>query len=425
MSNNNATAQLLMRRYGDIADVIPGENTLAKDLSFDTRNKLGELYYFPVRLGLELGATFNVDHSAYTLNTKVDGVYKDAQIDSAEITLRATLSYGEMHKLSASKGRSDKAYDQGIGLKLANLMDGAEMIRDAQLFYGSGTTGVANLGVINAVAVAASSGVVTVNITRQSWMAGFWQDAKNLRVDVYSSGGTQRNTNAALQVTAVDPSNCRVQLTGNTADAAAVAATDQLFFYNARSTSMFGLQAICENTGTLFNIDAAANPQWKAVSYPVGSAPLSFDKVAEGIAGVADNGLKEGLNLYVNTRQWTDLVNDEVALRRYLGKDSDKASPGFSEIEFTMACGKVKIKPHRYVKQGLAFGIPTSKTKRVGSTDLTFRAPGNPNEFFFRELDQNNGSEVRIYSDQAVICEAPFHMVLFSGIESASDQVPG
>src|SRR5262249_30815148 len=157
---------------------------------------------------------------------------------------------------------------------------------------------------------------------------------------------------------------------------------------------------------------------------PVGSGPLSFDKVQEGCAGSADNGNREGLTCYVNTRQWADLANDEAALRRYTDGAKGKAKVGFNSITFTMACGDVEIKPHRYVKQGLAFGIPTSKVRRIGSTDLTFRAPGNPNEFFFKELNDNNGSEVRLYSDQAVVCEAPFHMVLFSGIESASDQVP-
>lgn len=427
MANTNSTAALLMRCYGDVANPVAGEHTLAKDLKFDTAQKLGELFYFPVRLGLELGATFNNDHSAFPLNGNVDGTYQSAQIDSSEIAMQATLSYGEMAKLNSSKGRGKSAYDQGVGLKIANLMDGGELIRDAQILYGSGTSGLANLGVVNAIAVASSAGVVTVNITRASWMSGFWQDAFGLLVDVYTSGGALRNASAAaLKVTAVDPTRCRVTLTSVTAtntDTNAIAATDQIFFYKARNSSMVGIQAIAENVGTLFNISAATFPQWRAVQYAVGGA-LNLDKVAEGLTIAAENGLTEGCNLYVNARTWTDLMTDEVALRRYVGENGRKATPGFSEIEFTFNCGVVTVKPYRYMKQSLAFALPKGKVRRGGSTDLTFTLPGNPNEFFFRELNAQAGSEIRLYTDQFVICDSPFQLVEFTGISNTADAQP-
>lgn len=423
MSNNNNTAALLMRVYGDAANPLPSVNTLAADIKFDTAQKIGESFNFPVRLGLEQGATYNIDHSAYTLNSAVDGKYGNATLDSAELTVRANLSYGEMTKLSASKGRSSKAYDQGIGLKIANMLDGAEQRREMALWYGAGTSGLSNIGVINAVAVAASSGVVTVNITQASWITGFWQMAANVNVDVYSSGGTQRNTNAALQVTGVDPSKCRVQLTGNTSDAAAVQAGDYLFFYGGRTKQMVGIQAICENTGSLFGIDAGIYPQWRSISYSVGGA-LNFDKVSEGVSQAIDNGLEGSATLYVPTRAWSDLLNDEVALRRYMGTSGGTAKPGFGKIEFEIGDVTVRIRTHRYLKQGLAFLLPLDTWHRIGSTDLTTTAPGNPNEYFFRQLDGQNGAEIRCYSDQAVVCDTPYHTVMFTGLASSADNTP-
>jgi hypothetical protein len=413
-----------MRQYGEIANPIPGEKTFAADIKFVPQNlRTGEDYRFPVRLGLEQGATYNTDHGAFSLNSAVDGDYQVANLEGAEIALRATLSYGEMSRLSQSKGRSSRAYDQGIGLKIANLTDAGEQHRDMNLWYGAGSSGLANIGVISAVAVAASSGVVTVNISRATFIPGFWQDFRNGSVDVYTSGGSQRNTNALLKVTAVDRDRCRVQLTGNTSDAAAVAANDVIFFRGGRASSMVGVQAICENSGSLFGISAATYPQWKAVQYAVGGS-LSFDKVAEGLSAAADNGLSEGCTLYVNPRTWTDLMTDEVALRRYVGERSEKAKPGFNELEFVMNCGPVKIKPYRYMKQGLAFAIPTQEMHRVGSTDLTFTLPGSPNEFFYRELDSQAGAEIRIYTDQAVVCESPYHVVEFTGVQNTADCVP-
>ncbi len=418
-------AQLLFRQYGEIADPLPSENTLAKDIEFvPTEQRSGELYTFPVRMGYDQSFTRATDHGINTLINPSEARYEDAQLQGSEIIGRGQLSYGDMTRLSATKGRTSRAYDQGIATKLANLLSGAEQARDMDLLYGPGTNGLANIGVVNAVPVAASLGVVTINIARASFIPGFWNAALGAQLTVADGSGTIRNPTAAAVVTAVDTSKCRVQLTGVQAEMNAIAPSDLLFFYGARSASMVGIQAICENTGTLFNIDASKFPQWKALSYAVGATPLSFDKVAEGLASAADNGLSDGCVLYVNPKTWTDLQTDEVALRRYVNEKGDKAAPGFAEIEYTMACGVVKIKPYHYMKQGLAFAIPTQEYHRVGSSDITFRPVGVQNEFFYQELAGQTGAEVRCYADQAVVSDAPYHTVMFTGIANTSDNTP-
>lgn len=417
-----ATGSLLMRRYGDVANPIPGEQTLAKDLKFLTQYKTGEDFRFPVRLGLEQGATYNTDHGLATLNAAVDGTYSVASLEGAEIFLRATFSYGEMSRLSANKGRSDKAFDQAVGLKIANLMDAGEQHRDISLLYGAGSSGLANIGVVSAVPVASVGGVVTLNISRATFIPGFWQEFIGGKVDVYTAGGAIRNATTDLQVTGVDITRCRVTLTGLQAETNAIVATDVFFLKGARAKQMVGIQAILENTGTLFGISAATYPQWKGVQYAVGGA-LDFDKVAEGLSNAADNGLTSGCTLYVNPRTWTDLMTNEAALRRRTS-DSSKAKSGYGDLEFEMNCGVVKVKQYRYMKQGIAIALPTQDWHRVGSTDLTFTLPGSPNEFFYRELETQGGSEIRIYTDQAVCSEAPFRSVLFSGISNSADCIP-
>lgn len=419
-----ATAALLMEQYGEMANPLPGEDTLAKDIKFVQPTVRDGLHYnFPVRLGLEQGVTRNTDHSAFALNSAKDGNYQLATLEGAEILDRAQISYGEMARLSQNKGRSSRAYDQGIGLKIANLTDALEQHRDMDLLYGAGSSGLVSIGTISGIAVANSSGVVTVNISRATFIPGFWYDFYQGQVDVFTAGGSQRNTNASLTVTGVDINRCRVQLTGNNSDTGAIQANDLVFFRGGRSASMVGIQAIAENSGTLFGISAATYPQWKAVQYAVGGT-LTFDKVAEGLTAAADNGLKDGCTLYINPRTWTDLMTDEVALRRYVGERSDKARPGFTELEFVMNCGVVKIKQYRYMKQGLAFALPTQEMHRIGSTDITFQMPGDPNAYFYVELAGNAGSEIRGYTDQAVVAEVPAHIVEFTGISNTADAIP-
>jgi len=418
------TAALLKRIYGELANPLAPSDTLAGDIKFVPQNKQnGEDYRFPVRLGLEMGATYSTTHDSYALNGAVDGIYQVAALQGAEITMRAQLSYGEMTRLSDSKGDSVKAYDQGVAVKIANMIQGAELHREMNLLYGPGTNALANIGVISGIAVAAAAGVVTVNISRASFIPGFWQDARSAQLDVYN-GATQRNPTTAFTVTGVDIVNCRVQLTGATAEAAAVAATDVIFFRGARTSSMVGMQAICENTGSLFGIDASSFPQWKPINYPVNGS-LTFDKVAECLSVLADNGLTDGCTLYLNNRAWTDLLTDEVALRRYLGSSSSEtAKPGFKKLEFITNVGLTVIKPHRYLKQSLAFAVPTQEWHRVGSTDITTTAPGNPDEYFFLQQPSNNGAEIRAYSDQAIVSEIPFHTAILSGISSSADSLP-
>jgi hypothetical protein len=112
-------------------------------------------------------------------------------------------------------------------------------------------------------------------------------------------------------------------------------------------------------------------------------------------------------------------------MRRYLGSDlGGKAKPGFREIEFITNCGVIKIKPYRYMKQSLAFAIPTDEWKRVGSSDITATLPGNPDEFFYQQLDNAAGAQLRMYMDQAIVSEMPFHSVIFSAIDNPNDSIP-
>ena len=426
----SSTAALLKQVYGDLSDPLAPEDSFARDVKFMTGKKIGREYYFPVRLGLELGASFSLSHNAFALQSAVDGIYQDAVVSGAEITVRSQISYGQMSTLSESKGDSAKAYDQGVAVKILGMSQGHELFREMQLWYGSGSGNatVANIGVIAAVGNddVPATDERYITITRGTFIPGFWQNFIGGMLDVYN-GSTIVNDSTATAfytVVGVDIQKCRITLSGESTDITALAAGYTLHFHGSVGASMLGVQPIMENTGTVFNIDAATYPQWKGISYAVNGV-LTFDKVVEALSVAADNGLKGGLNLYLNNRTWTDLLTDEVALRRYFGDEmGNKARPGFKELEFITNCGVTKIKPYQYMKQGLAFGVPVQEWHRVGSSDITATLPGNPDEFFFLQLPDNNGAELRNYSDQAIVPDMIFHTIMFTGIENTADSIP-
>lgn len=428
-----STGALLKEVYGGMSNPVAPEGSFAKDIEFvPPKERTGRDYYFPVRLGLEQGAKYSVSHDAFTLSTPVDGIYEDAQLQGAEIAMKASLSYGEMSRLSAAKGESAKAYDQGVAIKILNLTQGMELHREMALWYGPGANSAAaplsNIGVVQAVgSAAAADGIRVFTITRASFIPGFWQDAQNILLEFVAVGGFVPFTvTTPCKVIAVDISKCRITVQGLQAEVnnAAMATGATVHVYSSVGNSMIGAEPICENTGIMFGINGSQYPQWKAQTYPV-NGPLSFDKLIEGITLAADSGLDGGCTCYVNNRSWSTLLTDEVAMRRYLGSDmGGKAKPGFREIEFITNCGVIKIKPYRYMKQSLAFAIPTDEWKRVGSSDVTATLPGNPDEFFYQQLDNAAGAQLRMYMDQAIVSEMPFHSVIFSAIDNPNDSIP-
>jgi hypothetical protein len=52
---------------------------------------------------------------------------------------------------------------------------------------------------------------------------------------------------------------------------------------------------------------------------------------------------------------------------------------------------------------------------RIGSSDLTFKRPGQGDEFF-RDLENSAAYELRLYTDQAIFCMAPGRSLMISGI---------
>lgn len=420
MSSPTNWAGKLVRKYGpSIINPNPSEGTIAELIPFQSKQyRPGEGYFVDVVLAHEQGVTRAVDHAINTLNSAIDSIEKQANLEGSEIHLRGRLSYGMIAKLESG------IYGGGVESKMASLMTSGENHREADLLYGPGTSGLASLGTINTIVSGGAGASVVVTLTQATWAGGMWPQFLNAEFDAYSAGGAQSNATTALILTAVSSSNCRLTFTKTAGDT--LSAGDLLFFRGARVKSCVGLQGIAENTGSLFGISASQYAQWKSVSYAVGGA-LSFDKVIEGASQLSENGLEDGLTLLVGHRAWADLMNDEASLRRYTdGKYTRKAAPGFEDLEFHSSCGVLRVRKHRFLKQGIALGVPTQDCERVGSTDLTFGLPGakGSNEIFSTEISDASGREIRLYSDQGVFCHKPWHMIEFTGITSTGDTAP-
>ena len=409
--NNNLTTLngLFKEVYADkLENLIPDGVKLLNEIPFVSRaHQEGNLYHQPVVLGLEHGVTYSTGGDAFTLNAAIAGQIKDAQVQGAQLVLRSILSYTAAAR---SVGGGTKAFEDGTKFLVGNMLRSMARKLEMELFYG---------GVGLATVASVSSPVLT--ITTSEWAPGIWAGSESMNVDVYDT--TTSTLLATAQISAVDMTNQAISLgtpsVGSIAAiATAVGAGDTVTVYVSGSigNEMVGVHAILTNAGTLFNISASAYNLWKGNTYPCGNTAISFTKIQAAIARAVEKGLDSEVIVLVNPRGWANLLSDQAALRRYDStyKDSS-AENGAESIKFYGQNGTIEIQPSIFVKQGYAYILCKDDWIRVGSTDITFKRPGQGEEFF-RDLETAAGYELRAFTDQAVFCAAPGRQVLMTGI---------
>lgn len=424
-----ANWQIFKRRYGEFINPLPSEDTIANYGKFVAQDRRpGENYNFPIKVGNEHGQTANIDGSAFALNAPIDSVVLNAQLDGATIMLRGTIPYDVTAKSSNGAGDGSKggAFWQAMDGKVEMMMSSGELYRELALMYGPGTAAAAaaNLGACAAsISGANLAAPQVITITRATWAAGIWnQLAPNALVDIYQADGTTvRETGVTVQSQVAATNRLSLFKTGSVAT---VAAGDVIVPFGWRLKSCYGLQAILENSGSLFGISATTYNVWKSVAFANGSAVLTRAKIGQIAARLFPNGLTKGGTLFVSGPTFADLAEEADALVRFTDSNtSDVKRQGDNRIEYRSPIGIIRVQLHRFMKQSIAFFIANDVLKRVGATDLTFALPGT-NKWFYKELENTAGSQIALYSNQAPVLEIPYHCAIISAISNNGDTSP-
>jgi len=422
---------MFKQRYGRWIDPLPDEHTLADAGDFvPSENRPGLGYNFPVLTGLELGQTANVDNSAFALNPAVDSTVLNANLDGATIMLQSVVSYDTIYKSLNGNGNGSTggSYKTALDQTVQAMLQGAALYRELALAYGPGTsTAIAsNIGVVGGSVSGVNLGATqVVYLTEASWIPGLWIIASGggsgsagsgMKVDIYQADGTTlRETNVNVDAR---PSTTQTRLTlTKAASAATVAANDRIVPLGWRTKSCFGLEAIYNNTGTIFGINAASVAPWRCMTFSAGGA-LSRAKIMAMAAAVSINGVKNGGKLFVCAPTFADLAEEASALQRFTGNTDKVKRQGASQLMYETAAGIIEVTVYQYAKQGQAFFISTDNFRRVGSTDLTMRPIGGGAEAFFTHMPSNAGASMRIFSNQAPVFEMPYRNFLITGIQN-------
>lgn len=392
---------LFKEAYADkLAELIPDGVKLLNKIKFMSKDKQpGNLYHQPVILGLEHGVTFaSSDEDAFNLNAPVSGQIKDAQVKGNPVVLRSLLGYVAASR--AAQGGT-KAFMDATKFLVANMLRSMAKKLEIEMLYGQVGYG----------AVASAVGAA-VTIQTAEWAPGIWAGAEGMPIEIRDSTGA--SSKGEFTVVSVNMDTRAITL--NAAPAGLVAG-DVIWHKGAYGNEFPGIHKILSITsGTLFNINVGTYNLFRGNQYSAASAALSFSKINQAAARAVEKGLDSKLLALVNPRGWANMLNDQAALRRYDDSYSkEKAEVGSKGILFHSQNGEIEIEPSIYVKEGYAYLLDIENWFRVGSTDMTFKRPGQGEEFF-RDLENAAAYELRLYSDQAVFCMTPARNVLIKDV---------
>lgn len=411
---------MFKQRYGRWIEPLPDEHTMADFGDFiPGENRPGLGYNFPVLTGIEHGQTANVDGSAFALNPAIDSQVLNANLDGATIMLQSVVSYDVIYKSlnGSGQGNSGGAYKTALDQAVQAMLMGAAMYRELALSYGPGTSTAAasNIGVVfSSISGANLAAPQVISLTTDTWIPGLWILAQNMLVDIYQTDGTTvRDTGVQVQARP-SPSQTRLQLF-KTGSVAVVAAGDKIVPQGWRTKSCFGLEAIFNNAGSIFGINAANVAAWRCMSFSAGGQ-LTRAKIMSMAAAISINGTKNGGKLFVCAPTFADLAEEANQLQRYTGNTDRVKRQGASQLFYETAAGTIEIVVYQYAKQGQAFFIATDNFRRVGSTDLTMKPIGGGAEAFFTHLTGNAGAQMKIFSNQAPVLEMPYRNFIVTGI---------
>lgn len=405
--------------YADkIQNLIPDGVQLLKRIAFMKSEKMpGRLYHQPVILSNESGFTYGGSAgTAFALNEASNSQNADAQIQGTELVLRSYLSVAAASRSANSKA----AFISETKLLVENMLRSFSKRMEIGLLYGQ-----ANIGEVEAVAL----DNVTLTISAHTWAAGIWAGAENTQLEIFSPNYATKRGGTFVTVLSVDLDTKQIVI-DNAVVGAALVVGDVIHFRSAALVGgtfneFAGIHKIVTNTGSLFNVNASAYNLWKGNTYEVGTnfsggeAVLSFAAIEKGIAKAMAKGLvDQEVTVLIAYPSFTNLLTEQTAKRRYDSSyDGKELKDGAQTLKFFGPNGQIEVVPSIYVKEGYAYIIPVKEFMRVGSTDITFEQPGFEGKFV-RLLENNNGYEMRSYTDQALFTSKPGLCTLLTFIKS-------
>lgn len=431
--------QMLKEQYlsKGLQDVRPDFTVLMSTVPFvGGAEKAGSELVWPVVTSREHGFTalgqdgLNVDLAAAT----------KARVARAKVVSYPFMGRTQVDNVAVSRAKQGpQAFVNALEYKISNLQESFVILNEQELLYGQAGLGKLTAGSnikaatskagLAAAVAAASKAVapgaddwVQIIIDEAEFADHIWIGSEDMELQVSSTANVA--TGVKLRVDEYDIETrtliCEVI-------AAGTLASGELLHRNGfLGNTGPGLQTIFSQTsGTLLGIAQAGNPLWRVAQYNASGA-LSFEKVAEAVARAVGRGLAEKITLHVHPLVFASLMPDFNTLKatgsdyksRIFTTSSEvkKLEHGVYGITFIVGSVEVVLVANPFIKIGHAFGVADGELMRCGSSDITYKIPGEQEEKYFHRLDNIAGLELRVFSDQALFSVSLNKHLHISGI---------
>lgn len=431
--------QMLKEQYlsKGLQDVRPDFTVLMSTVPFvGGSEKAGSELVWPVVTSREHGFTalgqdgLNVDLAAAT----------KARVSRAKVVSYPFMGRTQVDNVAVSRAKQGpQAFVNALEYKISNLQESFVILNEQELLYGQAGLGKLKAGnnikaattkAGLAAAVASASEAVApgandwveIVIDEAEFADHIWIGSEDMELQVSSTSNVA--TGVKLRVDEYDIESrklvCEVIGTGT------LASGELLHRNGFLGNTGPGLQTIFSQTsGTLLGIAQAGNPLWKVAQYNA-SGTLSFEKVAEAVARAVGRGLAEKITLHVHPLVFASLMPDFNTLKatgsdyksRIFTTSSEvkKLEHGVYGITFIVGSVEVVLVANPFIKIGHAFGVADGELMRCGSSDITYKIPGEQEEKYFHRLDNIAGLELRVFSDQALFSVSLNKHLHISGI---------
>lgn len=409
-------APVFTEQYADKIVVLPPDVAILTEMApFQKSKKTGKFYHQPVDLSFEQGVCLDSTGDAFDLTDPgpIAATMGDAQVQASSIVLPTRISYAAISRAEGGVKQFVKSIEKKIE---SNAMGLAHAIETSHLYGQSGVC------TANSIAASGTSGTFIVDAA--TWAPGWWYGSIGRALDLYAAIGdaAKINTTAAIFVTGVTFSTRTVAFSCASGDAAAIDAmtVGTVFRRNAKTgasayAESVGVDKIAtQASGNLFNI-ATTDPLWHGQSKDCGSAPLNLAKINGGFQLVANVGASGKYTLLCSPAVWSDLAAELAAQRMYdASYNSTELKAGSNGVKYFTQGLEINVVRHRYIWQGVAYGVPMDGLVRIGSAEPQYRVPGFDEVLF--PLPTHAGAEFRSYTDQALFSPLVASFLKFTSI---------
>lgn len=422
-----AVAEGIAKRvHGDVVKLAPQKsNKVLRRLSFDQTNTLGGEYAEMVWLTMEHGFTYAGSSGAKrTLNSSEVAESQLATGSPIEVDFRTEVV---ISMLSRAQAQGEKAFESAVAAIMRNCREAFD--KRKEIMFNRGGSALATSS--SATAVSTTS-VITIN--PKTWAPHIWLMMRNCPVEAYTTN-TLVNTNADLNVTAVNIKNRTVTVVGNATDITALnsAGVFDLYFKGAKNngsagtldgTGLRSIANLSSSSSDYLGISCANYPDaWNAtqVTWDYSTADFTWSTLHSGMEEAAGRGFFGDAICQVPYTVWGQLNSSLDALRVLdSGYTVNKTEVGRAadSITYTGITGTVTVEPSGFQPLGEVLVYPDSaedstRARIIGSTDVTFEVPALGGQMMKLTADANT-VELRAMADLMLWLPAPRNTILFT-----------